>query len=337
MLTKILLLMTFTLPYGCACHAEIPNVQPMISDTATESEPIVKLMRKDCKSPEKTGWEIEGLKGRVKELKDEAINYEYGPRKKELKRKIIFDSSGNYVKYEDKEFFRSEDFFTKRPTPTFSFDNNCLVLERRGLYPDWGMTRTTYSYTAAGVLKEETIFDSQDRLLWMSLSELDGNGRPIEKKKKVQVHPEHFNPKRFDVYRETKSFFKYDDKGNMVEQVDFDFEGKLYATYRRAYNDANKLIRLTRLDHKGRLIDQSIYKFDESGRLAEEFKYFSASYSGVDELIPGKVDSGFGLFQQGSRIIYEYDKNDNWSKRTEYSLDKGEEMSSETFRTLVYF
>lgn len=291
---------------------------------------------KDCPSPDKSGWEIEELKGSVRLLKEEAIDFSYRLHSKELKRQMTFDRSGNYKTYEDKEFPSKENDLTSE-TPTFKFDSACHVVERRGLSGEWGMTRTTYSYAPTGALKEETIYDLQDRMVWRSVSELNDSGKPTETKDTIQVHPEHFNPKRFDVYRETKSYFKYDAKGNLIEQVDYKYDGSLYATYHRVYDDANRLIRLTRLDDKERGIDQSIYKFDKVGKLIEERKYTSFEYSDVDDLVPGKIDSGFGLFQHGSRIVYEYDKNDNWVKRTEYDIDKAQKLRLITFRTLFYF
>lgn len=291
--------------------------------------------RKDCKSLEKSGWETEELRGRVKSVREEGIEYAYGSGKKELISEMTFNRAGNYTRFVDKQNNTSK-IIKKEVEPTFTFDDNCRPLEKRLSGSESGHTRTTYSYSTSGVLKEEATYDSQDRLLWKSVSELDEKDRPIETIETFQEHPEHFNPKRYDVYRETRELFKYDNKGNLSETISYKYDGTLYATYTRVYDAENRLIRLTRLDGKGRPIDQSIYNFDSNGTLKKEMKYNSASYYGNDELAPGKLDSGFGLFQAGVRIEYEYDKVGNWIKRSEYDLETPTKLQSVTFRTIQY-
>ncbi len=292
--------------------------------------------RKDCKSPEKSGWEIEELSGKVKRLRVEEIEYRYGDGKRELLREMTFDQAGNYTRFVDKQYNTTKNI-TKEIKPVYAFDNNCRPLEKRLPGSESGHTRTTYSYTSSGVLKEEANYDEQDRLLWKSMSELDDKDRPKETKETIQVHPEHFNPKRYDVYRETRELFKYDSKGKLSETISYKYDGTLYATYTRVFDSENRLIRLTRLDGKGRPINQSIYSFDSDGTLKEELKYNSASYYANDELAPGKLDSGFGLFQDGVRITYEFDKVRNWVKKSEYDLETPTKLQSVTFRTLIYF
>jgi hypothetical protein len=92
-----------------------------------------------------------------------------------------------------------------------------------------------------------------------------------------------------------------------------------------------------RLDHKNRPINLNIYKYDEAGVLQEELKYSSASYSGLDELVPGTLDSGYGNFQDGRRITYEYDQAKNWIKKTEFDFAENGKLSRATYRTLVYY
>ncbi len=324
---------------ACAPNGELnfassidPNsIAPTPTPAVTTPE-----QRESCKSPDKSGWEIESLKGKVKILKDEGIEYGYGDKKKELKRIVSFDRFGNFIKADNRGDYSVTDY-TKLRRPTYIFDDNCRVLERRGADGESKITHTTYRYSSSGTLIEEATFDLQNQLLWKSVSELDANDRPKEKKKTIQVHPEHFNPKRYDVYRETRSLFRYDDTGNLIGQVDYKYDGTLYATYLRVYDSANRLIRLTRLDHKERPINLSIYKFDETGKLSEKLEYNSATYIGTDELAPAKLDSGFGFFQDGTRIVYEYDKTDNWIKKNEFDLNAGGKLSSTTFRTLTYF
>jgi hypothetical protein len=301
--------------------------------------PTPAVNEKQCESPE-SGWKIEKLNGKVKAIKEEETEYFQGKASKAITRLVTFQDSGDYEKIDDRKYLNSKDY-SKTPKPIFSFDDNCRVVERRG--PDrnseWGVTRTVFSYSPGGVLKEHAIFDSEGRLLWKSLTTLDEKDRPIEENDTIQVHPEHFNPKRYDVYRNTRSVIKNDEAGNNVEQVDYKYDGTLYATYQRAYDSSNRLIRLTRVDDKGRNIDQSIYKYSQNGQLLEELKYSSFTYSGQrgEDLVPGTINSGYGMFQDGSRTTYEYDKSDNWVKKTKYDLSDGGKLSLVTVRTITYY
>ncbi len=296
-----------------------------------------------CKSPEKTGWELENLRGKTKILRVEEIHYDYEKPKRELEKQVTFDSHGNYTRMV--WHFGPDIDYRTLPKPIFVFDSNCRQLERKGVAGEWGMTKTTYAYTESGKLKEEIIYDLQNRLLWKAVSIFDKNDRVAETDKTIQVHPEHFKPLRYDVYRDTKSFYKYDDGGNLIEQVDYKYDGTLYATYVRAYDDDNRVVRLTRFDGQGRNIDQSIYEFDNNGILHQEYKYNSSTYIGFGDtanLEPATIDSGFGMFQVGTKIIYEYDKWNNWIKRTEYDVLQENKKTSfklqmTTFRTITYF
>jgi hypothetical protein len=295
-------------------------------------------IRTDCSNPE-TGWKLEKLNGKVKELREEEIEYRYGTKKKELTRLITFGPTGDYVKDDQRQYYRLIDY-SKFDKPTFVFDKDCRILERRDPkrpYLIAGATRSTYSYTPSGVLTEEAIYDSEGHLQWKSVAVLDKNERIIEHKRTSQEHPEHFNPERYDVYRHARSVYKLDASGNQVEEISYNWEGKLYATYTRAYDSSMRLTSELRLDHKNRPIHLVVYKFNEAGLLQEELKYTSATYSGLDELIPGKLDSGFGMFQGGYRTIYEYDKSNNWVKKTEFDLEEKAKTNRITYRTLVYY
>ena len=322
--------------------AVIPGCSSLVLKASNElliaSPASTPKTRSDCDSPE-TGWKIEKLNGKVKSLQEEEIEYRYGPRKKELTRLVTFGPDGDYLRDEQRKYYSVVDY-SKINKPSFIFDKQCRVLEKRDpKRPDRmaGATRSVFSYMPGGTLTEESIYDSEGRLLWKSVAVLDKNERVIETDQTIQEHPEHYNPKRYDVYRNTKSLYKLDNTGNQVEEISYNWEGKLYATYKRAYDSARHLTRELRLDHKNRPIDLKIYRFTETGVLQEELQYTSAGYSDIDELIPGTLDSGYGLFQDGYRIVYEYDKANNWVKKTEFDLARKGEISNMTYRSLAYY
>lgn len=294
--------------------------------------------RTDCDDPE-TGWKLEKLNGKVKSLVEEKIEYGYGDHKKEMTRLITFKPNGDYIRDDQRENFRDIDY-EKIAKPTFIFDKNCRVIERRDPKRAWlikGASRTVFSYTPSGTLIEEATYDSEGHLEWKSVAVLDKNERIIEHKNTSQEHPEHFNPKRYDVYTHSRSVYKLDASGNQIEEIGYNWEGKLYATYKRAYDSSKRLTRELRLDHKNRPITLVIYTFDETGLLQEELKYTNSGYSDLEKLIPGTLDSGFGKFQTRYRTRYEYDKSNNWIKKTEFDLREDGKMDRITFRTLTYY
>ncbi len=335
---KILLVIHLGIVGSCALFT-LDLVSVTASSIASaETAPTPSPTRTDCDDPE-TGWKLEMLNGKVKSLSEEKIEYGYGDHKRELIRLITFKPNGDYIRDDQREFYRNIDY-TKIAKPIFVFDENCRVIERRdSKRPDRmaGATRSVFSYTPSGTLKEQTIYDSEGRLEWKSVATLDKNERIIETKEMIQEHPEHFKPKRYDVYRYTKSLFKLDDLGNQVEEIGYDWKGNLYATYKRTYDSGRRLTRELRLDNKNRPIDLTISKFDDAGLLLEELRYTSSTYSGLDELIVGTLDSGYGMFQDGRRIAYEHDKNNNWVKKTEFDLNEGKKIDNITFRTLTYY
>jgi replication-associated recombination protein RarA len=75
-----------------------------------------------------------------------------------------------------------------------------------------------------------------------------------------------------------KSFFKYDEKGNMIE-------GDFYMTYMS----------------NSSLIEKSIYKYNDKGNEIERNHY--------------KSDSSLG---DNDTYKYDYDKTGNWLKKTEF-------------------
>ena len=306
------------------------GISPIASPTAVPSPKT----HGDCENPE-TGWKIEKLNGKVKSLQEYEIEYGYGDHKKEQTRLVTFKPDGSYIKVDERSFYTVRDY-RKLPKPKFVFDGECRVTERTGS-GESGTTRTVISYTPSGDVLQKAIYDLDGRLLWKSDATLDDKGRVIETNETIQVHPEHFNPKRYDIYRHTRSLYKFDDANNVAEQIDYKYDGTLYATYQRVYDTQHRLVRELWLDHKARPIDLVINKRNEAGVVEEELKYTSFEYGQVDELLPGKLDSGYGMFQHGRRIVYEFDKQNNWIKKTEFDLDEGPKLDHVTFRTILYY
>ncbi len=240
-------MMGFTKPLIIVAAMQLGFVPSCLSSSLSEASAgiaTVSPTRKtftNCDNPD-NGWKLEKLNGKVKELREEEIEYHRQAPQKELTRLVTFGPTGDYVKDDQRQYHRLIDY-GKFEKPTFVFDKDCRILERRDPkrpYLIAGATRTIYSYTPSGILTEEAIYDSEGHLQWKSVAVLDKNERIIEHKNTSQEHPEHFNPMRYDVYRYTRSLYKVDEAGNQIEEISYNWEGKLYATYKRAYDSARR-------------------------------------------------------------------------------------------------
>ena len=177
----------------------------------------------------------------------------------------------------------------------YSYDDNGRKLERAQYFADGTLDRLEkYSYDAEGNVREEI--------------------------SKQHVHPEHFIPKRYDVYVTTKRTFEYDSKRNKTSETDYRPDGSLYATLVFQYDANNNLIKNTRRDNRGRLQEQYIYKYDRQNRLTEEKHYNNFCYERNGEMCKGTVYSADGMFYYLTKMTYEYDRRGNWVRQRQFSM-----------------
>lgn len=84
------------------------------------------------------------------------------------------------------------------------------------------------------------------------------------------------------------------------------------------YNQLSQPIEEVIFDLKNNLVSKKRRKFDEKSNIVEEFLYDSQ-----------------GKLKTNNRILYEYDENKNWLKRTQYA-NNIEQPISNTMRTIKY-
>ena len=175
---------------------------------------------------------------------------------------------------------------------------------------------------------QENFFDKNDKLTGMTTYELDDKGHKTVERQ--------LNPKAALRYRYVYNYdekgrlvqrigfkadgdtlsrtnWKYDEKGNMLESRDIYF----YSTY--TYDDKGK--RISQIDYKPdgtTVLFKWQYKYDDKGNKIEELKYKST-----------------GELSDKNTWKLEYDKNGNWIKRTQYG-QSGEPFHIEE-RTIVYY
>ena len=295
----------------------------------------------NCPAPQSSGWESEELKGQVKSIRTDEIHFSYVEVKRELKKKQIFDRKGNYL-VTIEPHMEPAVYKHLKPKIDCKFDSSCRPLECKDGGGKGGFTKNTYRYDLQGRLIEDVTYDSENRMTSRTTSTYDPEGKLIEEIDTVQSHPEHYIPKRYDVYITTKSIYTYNKQGKLIERREYQPDGSLYAKYSGDYDAQGRLVRSTRSDHRDRLMEQTLYKFAANGLILEEENYDSSMYSKKDELLEGKINSGFGMFQTGYKIKYQYDRRGNWVKKIEYEIEQNNEKKSYkldniTYRTIVYF
>ena len=149
----------------------------------------------------------------------------------------------------------------------------------------------------------------------------DKAGNVIEETTTTQVHPEHFTPKRYDVYVTTKAAYKYDARRNMIEEKHFSQNGAVSITWFYNYDEQDRLIKKSRLDNLGRLEDQSFYEYHANGSLLVELEFHNFCITRDGEFCKGNISSGDGFFHYATKIKYDYDSQGNWVKQTELHMD----------------
>lgn len=232
----------------------------------------------------KTDWELMGLKGKVKSIRD--TEYNMGETEGENKTRhyqFLFNNKG----YKTQESMREAD--QTQFTTTFKYDkSNNLIDEssrlvrstssRKYKYDTKNNTVTVNYYVANGVQITKTVqkYDANGNMTERHVENLqdkgqnkviesywyayDGNNRLIEEKQQMGSSIK-------------KIEFKYDENGNRTEQNDFDTEGLPTYWYK--------------------------YKYDDKGNLVEEVSAFR------------------GYEKDTTTYMYMYDDKGNWTEKRE--------------------
>jgi len=301
---------------------------------------LLPMQKTACLNPEPTAWDQEDVRGRVKSLRVEEIHYSYTKPERELKKRVLFDLNGNYVEIEEPDMLPR---VSKGPPPAvYIYNSACKPVERRETVVSEGVVKTTFRYDEWGREIESAGLDEQGRLVYRQVSLYDSKGKVKETIETIRVHPEHFTPMRYDVYRNTRSEFRYDEQGNQTEEIEFDFTGKYYGKYTKRYDEKGRMIALTRYDSVDRPTEHTVSNYGSNGRLAAQEEYQSSTYDRDNNLVAGTIRTSVGSFQMGTRYLFSYDGRGNWieKKGVEIKERDGERsltLDSVTYRTIAYF
>jgi antitoxin component YwqK of YwqJK toxin-antitoxin module len=228
-------------------------------------------------------------------------------------------------------------------SPSYTRDFNGRIIETRYVRSDGTLSmRITYAYDDKGRKIEEAHYFPDDSLEWRQRYLLDEKGNTIEEVLTEQVHPEHFIPKRYDVYVTTKTIFKYDSQNNQIEEKAFYPNGSLCTTWVRSFDAENRMIKEFRSDKQNRPEDLTLNIYDRSGNLIQETHYSNFCYNRDGTMCDGKLTTDEGVFYYGTKTTYEYDAKRNWVKQTEYIIlelagEKSFEPSKKVYRKIAYY
>ena len=295
---------------------------------------------RNCAQPGPSAWDQEDVHGRAKSIRIEEIHYSYTKPQLELKRRVEFDANGNYFEIEEPDMVPR--ISKGSPPPVFKFDEACRPIERTETVVSEGIVKTTFRYDELGRQIESAGLDENGTLVYREISLYGSNGKLSEQIETIRIHPEHFTPQRYDVYRNAKTEFRYDKKGNRTEEIEFDYTGKYFGKYVKRYDDNNRIIASTCYDSLDRSTKHTVTEYDSDGRVSAREEYQSFTYDSKNNIVPGTIKTDVGSFQLGTRYVLAYDKHGNWNEEKGFEIKETDgarrlTLDSVTYRRISYF
>ena len=252
-------------------------------------------------------WRDLGLKGKVKSLKtQETYRYkkngvDFTPWEKTYARNYLFDNTGRYTEFEE------------------------INADGTGGY------RIRYNNKVKEKKVEESYFNKDDKPTITKINTLDEKGRMIGQREFTAAG----QPDRYYVYT-------YDLKGNMITMTGKKPDGTIISTYNWTYDDKNQKTGL-KLETPGYANSYQDYRYDARGNQVEERWYdgkkelsfrFERVYDDKGNKIEESKYKGM-VFRDKITWKYEYDKQGNWTKRTQFTAE-GEDFQV-VERVITYF
>lgn len=259
-------------------------------------------------SSAQNNWKELGLKGKVKSLQtQETYRYkkngkDFTPWEKTYSKSYLFDKTGRYTEFEEKSSNGSSTYKVK-------YTNN---------------------------LKEKKItqafFDKENNPTITKTVSLDDKGRSIE----LVEYTKEGKLDRSYVY-------SYDDKGNNNTLTGKKADGQISSKYTWNFDDKNQKTD-QKLETPGYANSYISWRYDTKGNQTDEAWYdgkkqmtfrFERVYDDKGNKIEESKYKNGDAFLDKVAWKYEYDKQGNWIKRTQYT-NAGEDFQIEE-RTIVYY
>ena len=173
----------------------------------------------------------------------------------------------------------------------FKYDKDGNRLELISYKPDGKIISNLKStYTDGRITKEETILGDGTIELIADIK-TDAKGNRIEQR---ETRPVAASP----LFNYTH-YYKYDEKGQMLERTARRGNGRLMFRYLFKYDDNGNRIEWTQLGPDSTVVGRVVYKFDNKNNMVEETSY-----------------AGSSTPKATYTYTYEFDRKGNWTRRT---------------------
>lgn len=231
--------------------------------------------------------------------------------------------------------------------------------KKAGVFTAWEKSyRRLTKFNSTGFRTEFSEFTGNDSLSYKSINSYN----PAEKKAELS----YFNK---DLKPTTKRVYKLNDKGYKIEELQYATDGALSHRYVYGYDKAGNMIEMTGYKRDGKLSSKTSWKYNPENHRIEYLletpgyanssrKFVNDDRGNVTEETwyngKGSVDFRFVRtydangnkikeikYKDGDKLLdtvtwhYEYDKKQNWTKRTETTSDGADFHIEE--RTIVYY
>lgn len=234
------------------------------------------------------------------------------------------------------------------------FPNGAIGYKYEFIYDKLGNLTEEQRYTSDGILRgkekykydeygnriEESVCDSEENLIVQNQFVYDEQSRKLEwirytdqgpdwhytykyDNKGNQIEKNSFKPDGTIEYTRTTEYV-YDSNGNLIQESNYSDTQRIYR-YDYGYDQEGNLIERAILN----LASRSLHKYDKNGNTIESYFYsgdiLSSEYrSKYDEKgnrtewYPYKYQESEGVhsYHEPEKCTYEYDKYNNWTKRT---------------------
>ncbi|MDD2530795.1 MAG: hypothetical protein PHN41_06145 [Bacteroidales bacterium] len=178
-------------------------------------------------------------------------------------------------------FFRYQYISMNEITQAVQFDEKGAIESMETYTYDKNGNKTEYVYYEGGVVVSKTQYIYDNQNNNIETSALKSNGE-----------------------RGTRYLYKYDSLNNKTEAIQYNSKGDLVSTIKYEYNPAKDEYRYVSYLPTNEIEWIRTYKSDSKGNKVVEYKYNSK----------GELKDKFSW-------QYVYDKNNNWTKQTEYNED----------------
>ena len=208
----------------------------------------------------------------------------------------------------------------------FTYDNNGLLTQEDSYNPD-GSTGFTnvYKYDKRGNMISVKLYDTYGSLFLRTSSEYDANDNET---KEINYTQSVEKDKHKDVIL-NKTTWRYDEKGNMVEEEYYEGDSTITKETTYKYDDnGNKIVQNK---SEGNMSLKSTYKYNSLGIPVEEIQFDANGVFAVkiiyaydekgNEIEESYYDKDNSL-QNHTVFQISYDKNGNWVRKLELDNDR---------------